>query len=113
MMLSEKIHGLYKNSFVSDYMQTARNLSRWTYLLFMVALTFTLVVYIDNVKQIDMQLQLLEQKREQLRDLTSTNKLLHARYIELQNPERIDRIARETLGMIVPDEAPTRVAVRR
>lgn len=113
MTISEKFSSLYRNSPVAAYVKTATSLSRWTYLGLMVLGASLLILYIDNVKYINAELELLSQKEERLKELQSTNKMLYARYLELQNPERIDRLARETLGMVVPEEAPKRVVVRR
>jgi len=112
-MISEKFSELYSSSFLSAYVRTIKSLNRWTYLLLLVACASALILYIDNVKHIDTQLQILEKKQEKLRETISHNKLLHAKYIELQSPDRIDRIARETLGMIVPNEAPKKIIVKR
>ncbi|GAB5466257.1 MAG: hypothetical protein Kapaf2KO_16930 [Candidatus Kapaibacteriales bacterium] len=110
-MIYDSIRNYYKNNGLSTYVEAAKGFSRWTVFLIIILVAFSLFIYIDNVKNINSKLAEIERLDKELEDVRTRNKMLMARIADLERPERINKIASETLGMTLPDEAPRRVLI--
>lgn len=81
-------------------------LNRWSVFGFVVILSLLMILYVDNVKRVDIILKELQETKLKKDYLKNENELLKTRLNYLQSPERIIRIAEEKLGMIKIDSAP-------
>lgn len=91
-----------------DFLKDTENgkLSRWSVFGFVVIISLLMILYVDNVKRVDVILEELQDIKQKKEYLKNENELLKTRLNYLQSPERIMRIAEENLGMIKIDSAP-------
>lgn len=98
--------GIFDYFGINDKLKNNIRENRWKILLFIVIGSVLTVVYISNVREIN---ALLAHKRKLERKLENTkayNEELNSELIRLKSPERIDKIAKEKLGMVLPKKAP-------
>jgi len=81
-------------------------LSRWAVFGFVAISALLMVLYVDNVKRVDIILKELQEIKLKKEHLKNENEMLKTRLNYLQSPERIMRIAEENMGMIKIDSAP-------
>jgi len=74
--------------------------NRW-FIFFLIALASAIMtVYINNVIAVNSLLDERQSRSKELRTLQNGNKMLHSRYIELQNSEEIIKFAVDSLGLV-------------
>lgn len=80
--------------------------NRWKvfFILFGLAIAITFTVY--NAIKIDKLVSEIRTLSKENDRIQNQNELLQAKLIKLKSPDRIIRIAKTELGLVIPDKAP-------
>ncbi len=87
-------------------------LNRWSLLGLFVLLVILIVLYVSNVLAIQQRAREVSQLQEQYQALIEENERLQQQVYRLQAPERIQRIARERLGLQFSTHPPKVIPVQ-
>lgn len=91
---------------IADIIEDRIKFNRWTAFFMLILAALITVLYINNVLTVDRYLVEIRKYEAERKLLSENNESLNARLIELQSPERINKIATEKLNMVLPDKAP-------
>jgi len=84
-------------------------LNRWALFLYIIFITSSMVFYVDNVININDLMGDIKKLELDYADIQNKNKILKSKVIELQEADRICRIAEVDLKMIKNDKAPIHI----
>lgn len=97
---------IFLNSEFYTFFKVWLNLNRWGVFLYLIFAASTVVFFVYNVRKVNMLLAEIRQLNKAKIELQGKNKILEVKLVELQSPERINKIAIEQLGFIKATEAP-------
>jgi len=85
------------------------NLNRWALFLYIIFITTSMAFYVNNVISINNLLKDIKNLELDYSELENKNKILISKVIELQEADRICRIAENNLNMIKNNKAPIHI----
>lgn len=100
------IKKIFLNSEFYTFCKVWLNLNRWGVFLYLIFAASTVVFFVYNVRKVNMLLAEIRLLNKTKIELQGKNKILEVKLVELQSPERINKIAIEQLGFIKAIEAP-------
>jgi len=97
-----------KSIFIEIY-EVVTDISRWKVFLFIVLSAGLMILYVSNVISIKKSLMEIQALDKQLDIIKNSNKIHSADIIHYQSPDIVIPYASEKLGMVLPNEAPTKL----
>lgn len=91
---------------IGTFFKNWLNLNRWIVVLYLVVIATSGVLYVGNVNDTTILLTRIRRLEKNIDNLENRRKIIDSKVKRLQSPERIIRIATESLNMKLSDEAP-------
>lgn len=91
---------------IGSFFKNWLNLNRWIVVLYLVVIATSGVLYVGNVNDTTILLTEIRKLEKNIDNLENRRKIIDSKVKRLQSPERIIRIATESLNMKLSDEAP-------
>lgn len=92
-----------------EFLKGWLRLNRWALFLYIIFITSSMVFYVDNVININELMRDIKKLELNYADIQNRNKILKSKVIELQEADRICKIAEVNLKMIKNDKAPIHI----
>jgi len=96
----------FKNSEFYIFFKVWLNINRWGLFVYIIIVSFCVVFFVSNVRVVTKLLDDIVKLNKFRNEINSKNKILEVKLVEMQSPERINKIAIEQLGFEKATEAP-------
>lgn len=100
------IQSKISNSEIGKFFKNWLNLNRWSVFVFILVSAFSMIIYVNNVIEINTLLLDVQKLEKKKLDYINYNKLQNLQIIQLQSPDRIIPIASGKMGMVPVQSAP-------
>lgn len=96
----------FQNSEFYIFFKVWLNINRWGLFVYIIIVSFCVVFFVSNVREVTKLLDDIVKLNKYKNEINSKNKILEVKLVEMQSPERINKIAIEQLGFEKATEAP-------
>jgi hypothetical protein len=97
---------IFINSDVYIFFKVWLNLNRWGVFIYLILTSATVVYFVYNVMKVNSLLSEIRILNKVKNEMSGKNKILEVKLVEMQSPERINKIATESMGFQKATEAP-------
>lgn len=97
---------IFINSDVYIFFKVWLNLNRWGVFIYLILTSATVVYFVYNVMKVNSLLSEIRILNKVKNEMSGKNKILEVKLVEMQSPERINKIATESMGFQKASEAP-------
>lgn len=96
----------FRDSELYIFFKVWLNINRWGLFIYIILVSFCIVFFVSNVRVVTKLLDDIVKLNKYKNEINSKNKILEVKLVEMQSPERINKIAIEQLGFEKATEAP-------
>lgn len=97
---------IFINSDIYIFFKVWLNLNRWGVFIYLILTSATVVYFVSNVMKVNSLLSEIRMLNKVKNEMSGKNKILEVKLVEMQAPERINKIATESMGFQKATEAP-------